>query len=450
MSHIDKYFKINRLPKRKRSPWRVRYQRKPLKSLGINLKDDKEAAKNWRVRYFSTKKEAEIHGNTLVDLALRVNKGARSLPQSEQDKILELAAQLKERSISPLEALKVGGEHLSGRHLDSIRPLETYWDQYKKSRNANHKWSTRVKRQKEIFFENTKDHFLQHSLSDFRTQKQLAKAISAEVSRFMEGGRRTAINTMQKHIANLSSFLGYVAHQAEDPFVSPKLVKALFSEEGRMSVLTLPKGLEAEQANKKLTPEMAKVFAKEMAKLGHPFSTFMVLKLFAGQRTTNLWHWKWSWFDWKDRKVSIPRPFTKNKLGDVEFGFKEIPNFSDWIDFIFKQSQPKSNDNVMTSSQPWITRHQTKIFNQHPEIFNFANGKNINGSKDVRNILRNTFISYGVEVIGIARTMRVVEDRHNLNSYLSSSTAGAGNNAKEFFSITPESLGLTPTLPNTP
>ncbi|MDB4377733.1 hypothetical protein N9Z33_01610, partial [Akkermansiaceae bacterium] len=408
--HLNKYFKLNNQVHRKRTPWRINFPLKPLKALGINFKDDKEAAKNWRVRYFSTKKEAEIYGNTLVDLALRVNKGARSLPQSEQDKILELAAQLKEKSISPLKALKVGGEHLEGQHWDSIRPLENYWEKYKKSRIANHKWSARVKRQKEIFFENTKDHFLQHSLSEFKTQKQLAKAISAEISRFMEGGRRKAINTMQKHIANLASFLGYVAHQADDPFVSPKHVKALFSEEGRMSVLTLPKGLEAEQANKKLTPEMAKVFAKEMAKLGHPFSTFMVFKLFAGQRTTSLWHWRWNWIDWKDRKISIPRQFTKNKMGDVEFGFEEIPNFSDWIDFVFKQSQPKSNDKVMTSSQPWITRHQTKIFNQHPEIFNFANGKNINGSKDVRNILRNTFISYGVEVIGIARTMRVVED----------------------------------------
>ncbi|MDB4716076.1 hypothetical protein OAF92_00760 [bacterium] len=448
--HIDKYFKINRQPQRKRTPWRIRFQIKPLKALGIDLKNDEAAKQNWRVQYFPTKKEAENFGNRLVDSALRLNRGARSLPQNEKDQILELAAQLKEKWIDPLEAMKLGGKQLEGRNLDSTRLLESYWEKYKKSRIENHKWSSRVKRQKEIFFENTKDHFLQSSLSDFKSQKQLAKAISVEVSRYMGIGRRTAINTMQKHIANLASFLGYVAHQADDPFVTPKLVKTLFSEEGRMSVLTLPKGLKAEQANKKLTPAMAKVFAKEMAKLGHPFSTFMVLKLFGGQRTLNLWHWRWSWIDWDDRKVSIPRRFTKNKMGDVEFGFDEIPNFADWIDFIFKQAEPKPNEKVMTASQPWITRHQTKIFNQHPEIFNFANGKNINGSKDVRNILRNTFISYGVEVIGIARTMRVVEDRHNLNSYLSSSTAGAGNNAKEFFSITPESLGLTPTLPNTP
>jgi integrase len=446
-SHINNYFKINRQPHRKLTPWRVRFQIKPLKALGINLKDDEEAKKNWRIRYFPTKKEAESHGNSLVDLALRVNKGARSLPQNEKDQILELAAQLKEKWIDPLEALKLGGEQLRGRHYDSIRPLETYWEKFKRSRIENHKWSSRVKRQKEIFFENTKDHFLQHSLSEFKTQKQLAKAISAEISRFMEGGRRKAINTMQKHIAHLASFLGYVAHQADDPFVTPKLVKALFSEEGRLSVLNLPTGLEAEQANKKLTPEMAKVYAKEMAQLGPPYSTFMVLKLFAGQRTMNLWHWRWNWIDWDDRKITIPLKFTKNKTDQVEFGFDEIPNFAEWIGFVFEQTNPKPNDKLMTCSQPTLTKRSTRVFNQNSEIFTFGDGEMINGSRHVRNILRNSFVSYGVEAIGIAQTMRVVEDRHNLSSYLSSSTAGAGNNAKEFFSITPESLGLIPPLP---
>ena len=439
--HQDKYYKINRQPHRKQTPWRIRFQIKPLKALGIDLKDE-ETQKTWKIGYFSTKKEAENHGNSLVDLALRLNKGARSLPQIEKDKILEFAAHLKEKWIDPLEAMKLGGEQLKGRHLDSIRSLETYWEKFKKSRLENHKWSERVKRQKEIFFENTKDHFLQYSLSDFKTQKQLAKAISAEISRFMKGGKRKAKNTQNKHIANLASFLGYVAHQADDPFVTPKLVKGLFSEEGRLSVLKLPSGLKAEQANKKLTPEMARIFAREMAQLGPPFSTFMVLKLFAGQRTLNIWHWEWDWLDWTDRKVTIPLPFTKNKKGDVEFGFDEIPNFSEWIEFIFKQTNPKSNDKLMTHTQPWITGNQTKILNKHSEIFTFADGEKINGSKHVRNILRNSFISYGIEEIGIAQTMRIVEDRHNLNSYLSASTAGAGNNAKEFFKITPQTLGL--------
>ena len=439
--HQDKYYKINRQPHRKQTPWRIRFQIKPLKALGIDLKDE-ETQKTWKIGYFCTKKEAENHGNSLVDLALRLNKGARSLPQIEKEKILELAAHLKEKWIDPLEAMKLGGEQLKGRHLDSIRSLETYWEKFKKSRIENHKWSERVKRQKEIFFENTKDHFLQYSLSDFKTQKQLAKAISAEISRFMKGGKRKAKNTQNKHIANLASFLGYVANQADDPFVTPKLVKGLFSEEGRLSVLKLPSGLKAEQANKKLTPEMAGIFAKEMAQLGPPFSTFMVLKLFAGQRTLNIWHWEWDWLDWTDRKVTIPLPFTKNKKGDVEFGFDEIPNFSEWIEFIFKQTNPKSNDKLMTHTQPWITGTQTKILNKHSEIFTFADGEKINGSKHVRNILRNSFISYGIEEIGIAQTMRIVEDRHNLNSYLSASTAGAGNNAKEFFKITPQTLGL--------
>lgn len=439
--HQDKYYKINRQLHRKQTPWRIRFQIKPLKALGIDLKDE-ETKKTWKISYFSTKKEAENHANSLVDVALRLNKGARSLPQIEKDKILEFAAHLKEKWIDPLEAMKLGGEQLKGRHLDSIRSLETYWEKFKKSRIENHKWSERVKRQKEIFFENTKDHFLQHSLSDFKTQKQLAKAISAEISRFMKGGNRKAKNTQNKHIANLASFLGYVAHQADDPFVTPKLVKGLFSEEGRLSVLKLPSGLKAEQANKKLTPEMAGIFAREMAQLGPPFSTFMVLKLFAGQRTLNIWHWKWNWIDWNDRKVTIPLSFTKNKTGDVEFGFDEIPNFSEWIEFVFKQTNPKSNDKLMTRSQPWTTGYQTKIINKHPEIFTFADGEKVNGSKHVRNILRNSFISYGIEEIGIAQTMRIVEDRHNLNSYLSASTAGAGNNAKEFFRITPQTLGL--------
>jgi len=440
-THLGKYFSITRLDDRKGKRWRVRFMKKPLKLMGVNLQD-KTAKEIWKNERFVSKRDAEKHGNSLVDQALRVNKGARGLPQKEKDKILELAAHLKEHHIDPLKALQIGSEHLEGRSYDSLKKLKEFWKSYKASRVRSRKWSPRVQRQKEKFFENTEKHFLQHSLSAFRTRKRLATAISEEVSRFMKEGNRNSENTQKKHISNLASFLTYVTHAAEDPFVTPKLIKELFSEEGRLSVLKLPEGLEAEQANKKLTPEMARVFAKEMAQLGPPFSTFMVLKLFAGQRTLNLWHWKWEWIDWSERKINIPLKFTKNKQSDVEFGFKEIPCFSEWIEFVFKQTNPNPKDKLMTHTQPWITGNQTRILNKHSEIFTFADGKKINGSKHVRNILRNSFISYGIEEIGIATTMRIVEDRHNLNSYLSATTSGSGNNAKEFYQITPQSLGL--------
>ena len=259
-----------------------------------------------------------------------------------------------------------------------------------------------------------------------------------------EGKKREAKNTLNKHIGNLSSFLGYVTHQAEHPFLTPDYLKTLFSEEGRLSVLKLPKGLKEEQANQKLTPAMASVLAREMALMGPPVSTFMVLKLFAGQRTLNLWHWKWGWIDWNDRKVSIPKPFTKNKKGKVEFGFKNIPNFQPWIEYIYNQINPlpKPDDKIMTNSQPTVTKTVTEVMNRHPEVFNFSNKGSINGSTDVRNILRNTFISYGSEKLGLALTQRIVEDQYNLSSYLDSTQDGEGNNAEEFFAITPQSLGL--------
>jgi hypothetical protein len=75
-------------------------------------------------------------------------------------------------------------------------------------------------------------------------------------------------------------------------------------------------------------------------------------------------------------------------------------------------------------------------------VFNFPNKGEINGSTDVRNVLRNTFISYGTEKLGAALTQRIVEDKYNLNSYLDSTQDGEGNNAEEFFAITPQSLGL--------
>jgi hypothetical protein len=89
-----------------------------------------------------------------------------------------------------------------------------------------------------------------------------------------------------------------------------------------------------------------------------------------------------------------------------------------------------------------VTKQQTAILNKHRGIFNFSNEGEINGSLHVRNILRNSFVSYSCEKIGHALTQRIVEDSYNLGSYLSATQDGEGNNAEEFFSITPKSLGL--------
>lgn len=444
-SHINTYFKPEKLNGKRERPWRLRFLKRPLRGLGIDL-DNEVVAKKWKVTTHSTKRAATIYGDNLIEETLRVNKKARSLPIEERDDIVEFAAQCREKYVNPLEAMKLGAELLKKRSYQNSRPLNDYWDGYAKSRINGKKWSAKVKRQKEIWQEELKDHFFKRSLSSFQSKTAFAKAISSELKRWMdqEGKKRRAKNTLNKHIGNLSSFLGYVTHQAEHPFLTPDYLKTLFSEEGRLSVLKLPKGLKEEQANQKLTPAMASVFAREMALLGPPFSTFMVLKLFAGQRTLPLFLWRWSLIDWTDGKVSIPKEFTKNKKGKVEFGFKNIPNFRAWIEYVYNQINPppKPDDKIMTNSQPTVTKAVTTIMNNHQEVFNFPNKGEINGSTDVRNVLRNTFISYGTEKLGAALTQRIVEDQYNLSSYLDSTQDGEGNNAEEFFAITPDSLGL--------
>ncbi len=444
-SHNNTYFKTEKLNGKREKPWRLRFLKRPLRGLGIDLKNEL-AAKKWKITTHPTKRAAEIYGNNLIEEALRVNKKARSLPIEDRDRIVELAADLKEKWIDPLEAMTLGAELLKNRSYQNSRSLNDFWDGYSKSRIKNRKWSEKVKRQKEIWQDELKDHFFKRSLSSFQSKTAFAKAISSELKRWMnqEGKKRTARNTLNKHIGNLSAFLKYVTHQADHSFLTPDYLKTLFSEEGRLSVLKLPEGLAEEQANRKLTPAMASVLAREMVALGHPYSTFMILKLFAGQRTEALPNWKWGWIDWNDRKVSIPKRFTKNKTGKVEFGFKNIPNFRLWIEYVYNQMNPspKPDEKVMTHSQPTLTAAVTKIMNKHPEVFNFPNKGKLNGSTDVRNILRNSFISYGSEKLGAALTQRIVEDKYNLSSYLDSTQDGEGNNAEEFFAITPDSLGL--------
>lgn len=444
-SHHNTYFKTEKLNGKRSKPWRLRFLKRPLRALGIQL-DDELAAKKWKVVTFKTKSAAIKYGDERVNDSLRVNQKARSLPIPEKDRLVELAVELKAEHIDPVEAIKLGAAFLKGRNYQNSRPFNASWKPYVKSRIDNNKWSPRVSKQKEKWHEGLKDHFFTKSLSDFASKSAFAKAISKELKRWMnqDGTSRKAKHTLNKHIANLSSFLGYVTHQAEHPFLTPDYLKTLFSEEGRLSVIKLPKGLAEEQANQKFTPAMARVFAKEMALLGHPFSTFMVLKLFAGQRTLPLFNWRWSFIDWKDGKVTIPQDFTKNKKQKIEFGFRNIPNFRPWIEYVYNQisPNPKSQDKIMTRSQPFVTKQQTAILNKHRGIFNFSNEGKINGSLHVRNILRNSFVSYSCEKIGHALTQRIVEDSYNLGSYLSATQDGEGNNAEEFFSITPKSLGL--------
>ena len=133
---------------------------------------------------------------------------------------------------------------------------------------------------------------------------------------------RKAKNTLNKYLSKLSSFLGYIAHQNEHPIFTPHLVKDLFSEQGRLSVLELPSGLAEEQQNKKLTPEQAKHLILSLIQNYPDATIFYVMRMFAGQRTLNLMEYDWRFIDWKDRKISIPKPYTKNKKDDVEFGFE--------------------------------------------------------------------------------------------------------------------------------
>ena len=165
-SHINIYFKAEKLNGKRERPWRLRFLKRPLRGLGIDL-DNELVAKKWKVTTHSTKTAARIYGDDLIEETLRVNKKARSLPIQERDEIVEFAAECREKYVNPLEAMKLGADLLRNRSYQNSRPLNDFWDGYAKSRINNRKWSEKVKRQKEIWAGGAKGSFFQKKLVEF-------------------------------------------------------------------------------------------------------------------------------------------------------------------------------------------------------------------------------------------------------------------------------------------
>lgn len=428
--------------------WKLNWKYKALATIGADYGKKKKPKKPWTPIYGPNQMDVVRKGEEIIRESLKLPAKARELSAEKRERILVKAAELLAENIDPIEAMHEGGKWIGQKTDAHKRKLADYWEGFKDSRTKDRRWSPRVLQQWELFFKQNWNHFLQKTLVDFTSRKEVAKLISEEVERWMNvpKTRRKAKNTLNKYLSKLSSFLGYIAHQNEHPIFTPHLVKDLFSEQGRLSVLELPSGLEEEQQNKKLTPEQAKHLILSLIQNYPDATIFYIMRMFAGQRTLNLMEYDWRFIDWKDRKISIPKPYTKNKKDDVEFGFDEIPNFENWILFAWNLAGKPRRGKMATNSQPTMTGRCAKIMNDHPEIYNFTNGITINGSKHTRNILRNTFISYSIENNGMGVTSRIVEDKDNLNSYISTTQAGAGNNAREYFDISPDSLDLWQTF----
>lgn len=443
------YYSVIFVPSSER--YKLNWKYRALAPLGIDYGSKTKPKAPWKPIFAKEKLDAVRRADGVLQEALSLCAKARKLSADQRENILTKAAQLFEKGVDPVAAMKLGGKSLASATAIHTKILLTHRQGFTESRINGNKWSKRVQRQWEIFFEEHQDALdrgdetlLQKALVEFTNRGTVTTAISNEVHRWMDSPKtnRKAENTLQKYLSKLSTFLRYVSHQVEHYVLTPTLVEEIFSEEGRLSELKLPSGLEGEQANQKLTPAQARHLISTLL-VKHPESTiFYVMKLFAGQRTKNLMDYDWSFIDWKDQKVSIPKSYTKNKRGDVEFGFNEIPHFADWILFAFNRAGNPETGKMVNQSQPIMTGRVTKIMNQDPDLYTFGDGQQISGAKHVRNILRNTFISYGIEQMGRSVTSRIVEDSQNLNSYLANTQAGAGNNAKEFFEISPSSLDL--------
>jgi len=424
--------------------WKLRWIYKALKTIGVDYGSANKPKSPWTSIYGKNKDELEQKADDLLKGRLNLPAKARLLSAEQRDSILAAAANLIDEGIDPVEAIANGADWLRAKTQDHEKPLADYWERFKESRTNENEWSPRVLRQWEIWYEENNGHLLQKKLVDFKSKKETARLISEDVDRWMNDPERnrTAKNTLKKYLSKLKNYLNHIALQTEHPVFNPATLKGLFSRDGRLSMLTLPSGLEEEQQNKKLTPEQAKHLIFNLIILYPEAATYYILRMFAGQRTLLLFEHDWSFVNWKDKKYSIPKSYTKNKKDAVEWGFDEINNFDRWILFASNLNSSPKSGKIVTQCQPTVTGLCAKIMNQHPDIYKFADGGEINGSKHMRNILRNTFISYSVEHHGTAVTARIVEDKYNLNNYLSTTQSGAGSNAREYFEISPDSLDL--------
>lgn len=430
------HWTISHLPANGKKTFRVRW--KDLKSLGYPM--DPTFGK---VHYFSTQKQAKDFATEKIDEIQRVGRLADALDSEEKGRILREAARLAERGINPLKAMEEGARHLIAFGNQSEMKIGEFWPAYVARKKADKKWGVRNAKAQESFFESMKDSLMQRPIKNFVHIPTGQTIIREALEKYRSRSGRNASNTIRGARSKIRTFLFYVASEVEA--LNQTALKEIFSHE-----YLLPAGLKKEAANVAITATQARYLLGYMA--AHKLAGWIVLKLFMGARTLLVQEWKWSIVDWENGRIMIPMSQTKLKKTAIRFSIKEIPNFSEWLNWAWQlDGRPKPQENIARFSQPTITKLVAKAINERKELFTDDKRKTIKPVESLRNFMRSGFITYGTQIpaLGVGKVMKIAEDAHNLDKYLAwDSATGPEPEAEAFWSLTPDQI-LVPSVPPT-
>jgi hypothetical protein len=421
------FFSVGKLPnKHKSSQYRLRFKNHK----GLGVRPDGVFG---GVHHFPSRKEAEEFGQSKIDEVLSLGTVSRKLSQQAKEDILRIAARLEQEGQDPVAAIEEGAKQLKILGRAEQKLLSEFWEEYFTSKSETD-WCSKEIINQRAFRRNAAESFFLYPLKDFISSINGREIVRKALYSHMRG-KRKATNTAKLFLAKMASFLRFLSTKSER--ITPAHVGQMFYQRA----VLLPKGLKPEAENVKFTPEQSLHVIRGMAEKG--YAAYIVFKLFMGARTLQLHRWAWEIVNWKDELIFIPKKETKNKKGDISFGFAEIPNFKAWIEWAYeKEGRPDAKQKIISHSQPTVNKKLTAIFNADRNLFKFCDGKTkISGSAHARNVCRSTFISYGIEVLNQAVTSRVAEDEYCLGKYIDrGKQATAGSDAKAFFQLHPRDL----------
>lgn len=425
-SNNGKHYTIDYLTDRKKTQYRLRF--KGLNKLGFDVGDEFKKA-----YYFETKKEAINWAKGEIETIQAAGQLVEELTSQERANILREAAEIKSKGLDPIEVMREGAKTLSIDQKDLNKPIGDYWREYYEKRVDQNAWGMRHQTLQRQFYRDTKEGFMQTLLISFRSERQGIQIVRKALKKWAYPSR-SSVNSVRAARSKMSAFLLYVA--GETDAIDTATIKAIFGKGRDLN----PLGLRPEQENSRITPQQARYLIPCMAE--KKCAAWIVFKLFMGARTELLQRWNWSVVEWEDQRVRIPKKLTKNKKEDVVFDFGEIPNFKEWIEWAWNhEGKPDPSEKICNYSQPSITNRVKDAMNANKALFIDDRRKKLSPADTHRNFMRSAFISYGLEQLGMAKVMRIAEDRYNLDKYIKMDGARSiSEETKEYWSLTPENV----------
>lgn len=420
------FYSVDHLPNRSKTPYRLRF--KNLK--GIGIEKEGEFAKK---PYFANEAAAKFHAQRLLEEQIYSGTKSRQLDESLKTSLLREAARIVEGGGDPLLAMKEGFDLISSWGKLGDKRIGSFWEDYFNRKVDSGNWSAREITRQKTFHREVQNTFMQAKVKSFLKPTDGRKKIEFCIKAY-RNQNRNATNTIKTLQSNMRAFLGYLAGQVEQ--LTPVMVKDLFDSR----YLLIPTGTRPEADNVAVSVDQAVYLLKYMRDKGHP--AWIVFKLFIGARTLLLQQWKWSVVDWHSESIRIPRDLTKTKKSDINFPIADVPNLKSWLQWAWElDGKPSPDQPICKASQPTITNKIKEAMNADKGLFQKDKRKKINPSRQFRNFLRSAFITYGVEVLGVGKVMKIAEDRYNLDKYLTSDTqVGPTSESERYFKLQPKDL----------